>query len=70
MSQRSGKRNRRKAKVDCQVGRHRFGSLQTVGGGIVRRVCTACSSITIDLTGVQEQITSAELFVGRRQLSS
>jgi hypothetical protein len=70
MNERFGKRSRRQARVDCQLGRHRFGSSQEIGGGIVRRVCHACSSITIDLTAVQEPIAVGELFVGRRQLGS
>ncbi|MGH8871603.1 MAG: hypothetical protein ACRDWS_06495 [Acidimicrobiia bacterium] len=41
-------------KFSCRRGRHRFGVGQQVGGGIIRRVCVACGSVTIDLTGVTD----------------
>jgi hypothetical protein len=37
-------------KSSCRRGRHRYGSAQHVGGGILRQVCLACGSVTIDLT--------------------
>ena len=37
-------------KSSCRRGRHRYGSVQHVGGGILRQVCLACGSVTIDLS--------------------
>ena len=34
----------------CRRGTHRYGAQQMVGAGIVRRVCLACGSVSIDLT--------------------
>jgi hypothetical protein len=52
-SPRGGRRRRRKAKSACRRGNHRYGGYQEVGGGIRRRVCLACASVTIDLTGAE-----------------
>lgn len=49
----------RRTKVDCSTGRHRYGTAQPIGGGIVRRVCDACHSISIDLGEVDEEATLA-----------
>lgn len=49
-----GRRRRRKARIECRQEHHRFGSAQPVGGGIVRRICDACGSISIDLTEVDD----------------
>lgn len=38
----------------CRRGRHHYGTPQQVGGGILRQVCLACGSVTIDLTGEAE----------------
>jgi hypothetical protein len=51
-----GRRDRRKARTDCRAGRHRYGSGQQVGGGIVRRVCAACGAVSIDLTAADETL--------------
>jgi len=47
-------RRRRKARVQCRQEHHRFGSAQPVGGGIVRRVCNACGSVSIDLSEIDD----------------
>jgi len=54
-----GRRNRRKARLRCRADEHRFGSPQPIGGGIVRRVCLACSMVSIDLTASEEQTQKA-----------
>ncbi len=41
-------------KSSCRRGRHRYGTPQQVGAGIMRQVCLACGSVTIDITGVAE----------------
>lgn len=33
----------------CRRGSHRYEGAQQVGGGIRRRVCVACGSVSIDL---------------------
>ncbi len=40
----------RRRRANCRKGRHDFGENQHVGGGIIRRVCDVCGSVTIDLT--------------------
>ncbi len=63
MSERSGRRSRRLARVDCNMGRHRYGSSQSVGGGIERRVCLACAAVSIDLTSATDPV-GAYTFIG------
>lgn len=41
-------------RLSCRKGRHDFGEAQHIGGGITRRVCQACSAVSIDLTGAHE----------------
>ncbi|HET9203715.1 MAG TPA: hypothetical protein VFP67_11315 [Acidimicrobiia bacterium] len=43
----------------CRRGSHRFDTPQNVGAGIVRRVCVACGSVSIDLTarGPDDEMT-------------
>lgn len=53
----SGRRSRRKAKANCRAEQHRFGSGQVIGGGILRRVCSACGAVSIDLTSVEDPVT-------------
>lgn len=36
----------------CKKGRHNYGEVQTIGGGITRQVCQTCADVTIDLTAV------------------
>lgn len=38
----------------CRKGRHNYGEEQNVGAGILRRVCTTCGSVSIDLTKAHE----------------
>jgi hypothetical protein len=38
----------------CRKGEHRFGNLRSVGGGILRRVCLACGSVSIELTTLSD----------------
>jgi hypothetical protein len=45
-----GRRSRRRAANDCRSGKHRFGSGQALAGGIMRQICTACGTVSIDLT--------------------
>lgn len=52
----------------CRRGRHLYGKAQQVGGGIVRQVCTACGSVTIDLTTAGEETHHSESSrAGRRE---
>jgi hypothetical protein len=37
-------------KSSCRRGDHRLGNPQNVGAGILRRVCLACGSVSIELT--------------------
>ena len=39
--------------VSCRRGEHRYGLATEAGGGIVRRICLACGTLSIDLTGVE-----------------
>ena len=43
-------RTRKHRIASCRKGRHDFGDQQDIGGGIARRVCAACSAVSIDLT--------------------
>lgn len=47
-------KTQRHRRADCRKGRHDFGENQSIGAGIVRRVCDACGSVTIDLTPGEE----------------
>lgn len=40
-------------KSSCRRGRHRYGAPGQIGGGILRQVCLACGSVSIDLTGAR-----------------
>jgi hypothetical protein len=51
-------------KSSCRRGRHRYGTPQQVGGGIMRQICLACGSVTIDITGSAE--TDSDLKVANR----
>lgn len=44
--------SRRQAAADCRSGMHRFMPGTEAGGGIVRRTCRHCGTLSIDLTGV------------------
>ena len=41
-------------KSHCRRGRHRYGTPQQVGGGILRQVCLACGSVTIDISSAAD----------------
>jgi len=56
--------SRRRALAQCRDGRHRFGKGVEAGGGVVRRTCLACGSLSIDLTGVEP--SRADGFAGER----
>lgn len=36
---------------DCKKGMHRYSKTGEIGGGIVRRTCTECGMVQIDLSG-------------------
>jgi hypothetical protein len=38
----------------CREDRHRLGPAQAIGGGITRRLCTECGSVSIDLTAADD----------------
>ncbi len=57
----TGRRSRRQALSDCRSGYHRYGKRRVIGGGIYRRVCLACGTITIDLTALDEPLAAALL---------
>lgn len=52
----SGRRVRRRAMADCRNQKHRYGSAQEIGGGILRRVCVVCGAVSIDLTAVEDPL--------------
>ena len=43
-------RTRKHRIASCRRGRHDFSEQQNIGAGIARRVCAACSAVSIDLT--------------------
>jgi hypothetical protein len=46
-------------KSSCRRGGHRYGAPLNVGAGILRRVCQACGSVSIDVSGaVPEAVLS------------
>lgn len=47
-------RSERHRRSSCRRGRHDYGAYQNIGAGIIRRVCDACGSVTIDLTNADE----------------
>ena len=47
----------RQSGVDCKRGVHRWGPEQAIGGGIVRFVCDACRTVSIDLRGATDPVT-------------
>jgi len=51
-----GRRDRRRARVECRENKHRYGSPTPVGAGIQRRVCLACGAVSIDLTGADDPV--------------
>lgn len=42
-----------RVKASCRRGVHVYGEAQHIGAGIMRRVCTRCSAVTIDLTDAE-----------------
>lgn len=42
----------------CKKGQHNYGIAQYIGAGIERRVCTTCSTVTFDLTAVDDSLAS------------
>ena len=44
----------RTRRADCKKGRHTYGESQSIGAGLLRRVCDLCAWVTIDLTGAEE----------------
>lgn len=55
---------RRRDLERCRNGSHRYGKGIEAGGGVVRRTCLACGSLSIDLTGVEP--SRADAFTGER----
>jgi hypothetical protein len=47
-------RSPRTNRAACRKGHHRYGEAQSIGAGILRRVCESCGEVSIDLTGVEE----------------
>lgn len=66
MHERPGRRDRRVARHNCHAGQHRYGSPKEIGAGIIRRICDACSAVSIDLTGVPDPIATGTLFITPR----
>lgn len=50
----------------CRDGQHDFGSTTSVGGGLVRSVCTVCGDVSIDLR-VADEPTTPGLFIDGRE---
>lgn len=64
------KLSRRRVLIDCRIGHHRFGPSNEAGGGIVRRTCRHCGSLSIDLTAVETSKTPASFTTERIALSN
>jgi hypothetical protein len=47
-------RRARSAPPECRADRHRYGPPQSIGGGILRRLCPSCGAVSIDLTEADE----------------
>lgn len=50
-------KKQKQRRSDCRKGSHEYGQPQNIGAGIVRRVCSLCSAVTIDLTNADELTT-------------
>lgn len=55
-------RRERRTQPDCRAGRHRYGPPQPIGGGILRRLCPSCGTVSIDLTEADEPAPATSLF--------
>ena len=55
MARNRTKSSRHQAEVDCRVGHHRFGPSTEAAGGILRRTCLDCGSLSIDLTTLESR---------------
>lgn len=40
--------------MTCFLGRHHYGEDHGIGAGILRRACSVCGAVTIDLTRAEE----------------
>ncbi len=47
----------------CRNGEHDFATPVSVGGGIVRSVCTVCGEVTIDIRATEEPKVPGGLFI-------
>lgn len=59
----------RRLPQNCRAGAHRYGPGNTVGPGILRRVCQECTAVSIDLTAEETEV-SAGLFTDRPETVS
>lgn len=50
----------------CRSGAHRYGAASVVAPGILRRICQACSAVSIDLTAEEVDLEPA-LFSNREE---
>ena len=57
---------RSKSPAECRDGGHRYTASQKIGPGIQRRICGACSAVSIDLTAEDEDISHG-LFTDRAE---
>jgi hypothetical protein len=48
-------------KSSCRRGSHRYGTPLSIGAGILRRVCLACGSVSIDVTAAAADAATGEL---------
>jgi len=53
----------RAATKSCRNGEHDFATPASVGGGIVRSVCTVCGEVRIDIRTAEEPKAPGGLFV-------
>jgi hypothetical protein len=47
-------------KSSCRRGSHRYGTSLNIGAGILRRVCRACGSVSIDVTAAVPEMAMSE----------
>lgn len=64
------KERARRQRAACRQGVHSLGPEQPIGGGIVRRTCTVCGAVTIDISNADEPSSVNGLFGTDRQAGS
>lgn len=57
---------RRHRRSGCRNGDHAFGTTQHIGGGIARRVCSVCATVSIDLSSAYEMVEPSGEGLARR----